>query len=77
MNSFEVQRPGIKPRFFNQKIEQNDPEKKIPSTAAKAIRRSAKLPFFIQRSAHCAFLVTHGTVSIACNKCVLSAESLI
>jgi len=29
--------PGINPRFFNQKIEQKLPEKKIPSTAAKAI----------------------------------------
>jgi len=35
-------RPGIKPLFFNQKIEQKDPEKKIPSIAAKAINLSAK-----------------------------------
>jgi hypothetical protein len=33
-------RPGIKPRFFNQKIEAKDPEKKIPSTAANATKRS-------------------------------------
>ena len=31
-----------KPRFLSQKIEQKDPEKKIPSTAAKATNRSAK-----------------------------------
>jgi len=28
--------PGIKDRFLSQKMAQNDPEKKIPSTAAKA-----------------------------------------
>jgi hypothetical protein len=30
---------------FNQKIEQKEPEKKIPSTAANATKRSAKDPF--------------------------------
>jgi hypothetical protein len=35
-------RPGIKPRFFSQKIEQKAPEKKIPSTQAKATNRAAK-----------------------------------
>ena len=33
--------PGMTPRFFNQKMEANDPEKKIPSTAAKAMILSA------------------------------------
>jgi hypothetical protein len=28
--------PGIKERFFIQKMAQKDPEKKMPSTAAKA-----------------------------------------
>ena len=36
INSLEKVRPGIKPLFFNQKIEQKEPEKKIPSTAANA-----------------------------------------
>ena len=44
MNSLDVLSPGIKPRFFNQKMEQKDPLKKIPSTAAKAINLSAKVP---------------------------------
>jgi hypothetical protein len=42
----------ISPLFFNQKIEQKLPLKKMPSTAAKATRRSAKFPPSIQRSAH-------------------------
>ena len=41
INSLEKLNPGINPLFFNQKIEQNEPEKKIPSTAAKAINLSA------------------------------------
>ena len=68
INSLLNVNPGIKPRFFNQKIEQKDPEKKIPSTAAKAINRSAKEPLFIHRKAQSAFSPTQGIVSIACNK---------
>ena len=41
INSFEKESPGIKPRFLSQKIEQKEPEKKIPSTAAKATNLSA------------------------------------
>lgn len=40
MSSLENVRPGIKPLFFNQKIAAKEPEKKIPSTAAKATTRS-------------------------------------
>src|ERR1700746_1818057 len=65
INSLLKLRPGINPRFFNQKIEQKEPEKKMPSTAANAIRRSAKEPLLIQRKAHSAFFLTHGTVSMA------------
>lgn len=36
INSFENVNPGINDLFFNQKMAQKDPEKKIPSTAAKA-----------------------------------------
>jgi hypothetical protein len=39
MSSLEKVRPGMRPRFFNQKMEAKDPETKIPSTAAKATRR--------------------------------------
>ena len=37
INSLEKVNPGMRPLFFNQKMEQKEPEKKIPSTAAKAI----------------------------------------
>ena len=36
INSFENVNPGIKPRFFNQKMAAKEPEKKMPSTQAKA-----------------------------------------
>src|SRR5690606_29737348 len=55
INSLEKVKPGINPLFFNQKIEQKAPEKKIPSTAAKAMRRSAKESDSIQRNAQSAF----------------------
>jgi hypothetical protein len=32
----------MSPRFFNQKIDANEPLKKMPSTAAKAMMRSPK-----------------------------------
>ena len=42
----------------------NEPEKKIPSTAANAMMRSPKLAVFelIHFSAQSAFLLTHGTI---------------
>src|SRR5690606_41966952 len=52
MSSLEKVKPGIKPRFFSQKIEQNEPEKKIPSTAANAIKRSGKFSELNHFSAH-------------------------
>lgn len=36
MSSLEKVSPGIKPLFFSQNMAAKDPEKKIPSTAAKA-----------------------------------------
>jgi hypothetical protein len=42
MSSLEKVNPGIKPRFFSQKIAQKLPEKKMPSMHAKATKRSAK-----------------------------------
>lgn len=36
MSSLEKVSPGIRPLFFSQNIAAKDPEKKIPSTAAKA-----------------------------------------
>ena len=43
MSSLLCARPGILERFLSQKIAQKEPEKKMPSTAAKATSRSAKL----------------------------------
>lgn len=42
MSSLEKVSPGMSPLFFSQKIEAKDPEKKIPSTAAKATTLSPK-----------------------------------
>jgi len=43
ISSLEKVNPGSRPRFLSQKIEQNEPEKNIPSTAAKATSLSAKV----------------------------------
>ena len=40
MSSFENVRPGMSPRFLSQKMAAKEPEKKIPSTAAKATTRT-------------------------------------
>src|SRR5690606_487966 len=42
INSLEKVNPGIIPLFFNQKIEQNEPEKNMNYTAAIAISLSYK-----------------------------------
>jgi len=36
MSSLEKVSPGIRDRFLSQNMAQNDPEKKMPSTAANA-----------------------------------------
>ena len=41
MSSLLKVRPGIRPRFFSQKMAAKEPEKKMPSTEAKATTRSA------------------------------------
>ena len=70
MSSLLKARPGIKPRFLSQKIEANDPEKKIPSTDANAMTRSANVATssLIHLRAQSAFFLTHGRFSIALNK---------
>jgi hypothetical protein len=53
MSSLLKVSPGMSPRFFNQKIAQKLPEKKMPSMAANATSLSAKLaPEFIHLRAH-------------------------
>ena len=76
INSLEKVSPGMSPRFLSQKMAQKEPEKKMPSTTAKATSRSAKRDeSSIQRSAQSAFLRTHGTVSSALKRCIFSALS--
>uniref|UniRef100_A0A8W7PH27 Uncharacterized protein n=1 Tax=Anopheles coluzzii TaxID=1518534 RepID=A0A8W7PH27_ANOCL len=76
ISSFEKVSPGIRPRFFSQKIAAKLPLKKIPSTAANATTRSPKLAFLleIQFSAQSAFRFTHGSVSMALNRNSLQGE---
>lgn len=70
MSSLLNVRPGINPLFLSQKIEAKLPLKKIPSTAAKATTRSAKVAesLLIQFKAQSAFLATQGRFSMALNK---------
>ena len=79
MSSFEKVSPGISPLFFSQKIAAKEPEKKIPSTAAKAIILSPKpaLSGLIQSRAHRAFFMMHGIVWMALNKRIFSSVSLM
>jgi hypothetical protein len=45
ISSLLKQSPGIRPRFFNQKMAQKESEKIMPSTAANVIMHSAKLSY--------------------------------
>lgn len=65
--------PGMRPLFFSQKMDAKLPEKKMPSTAAKATTLSPKVAelWLIQFRAQSAFFFTQGKVSIALNKCSL------
>jgi hypothetical protein len=79
MSSLEKVRPGMRPRFLSQKIEANEPEKKMPSTAAKAMRRSANVErvSVIHLRAHEAFFWMHGMVSMASKRYDRRAASLM
>src|SRR4051812_26546630 len=76
MNSFDAASPDMSPLFFNQKIEQKLPEKKIPSTAAKAINVSMNEALSTHFRAHSAFFFTAGMVSIPLNSFSFSSLSL-
>jgi len=66
----------MRPRFLSQKIEQKEPEKKIPSIAAKAIRRSAKQSEdSIHLKAQLAFYLTLSMLSTASNRNYFSTAS--
>mmetsp|Transcript_78952 Transcript_78952/g.190910 ORF Transcript_78952/g.190910 Transcript_78952/m.190910 type:complete len:216 (-) Transcript_78952:536-1183(-) len=78
ISSFEKVSPGMRPRFLSQKSEQKAPEKKMPSTAAKATSRSPKLDSSpIQRRAQSALRLTQGTSVMACCSRTLSAGSVM
>ena len=70
--------PGMSPLFLSQKIAAKLPEKNIPSTAAKAMMRSAKeaLLALIHLSAQSAFRLMAGMVSMALKSLSFSAASL-
>jgi hypothetical protein len=70
MSSLLNVNPGISPRFLSQNMEAKDPLKNIPSTAANAIKRSAKVAdsLEVQAIAHLAFFLTQGKFSIALNR---------
>jgi hypothetical protein len=75
MSSLLKVSPGIRPLFFSQKMDAKLPEKKIPSTAAKATTLSPKVAELelIQFKAQSAFFFTQGKVSMALNKYSLQA----
>lgn len=79
ISSLENVSPGIRPRFFSQNIAAKQPEKNMPSTAAKATKRSAKVERMseIHRRAHSALCLTHGMLSMALKRCARSCESRI
>jgi hypothetical protein len=61
--------PGISDLFLSQKIAQKEPEKKMPSTAAKATSLSWKvLSLFIHFIAHWAFSLMTSMLVMAENK---------
>lgn len=77
INSLLCVKPGIKPRFLSQKIAAKLPEKKIPSTAANAISRSANVAVLlaIQRNAQSAFFLINSNSKIALKSFVLNLHS--
>src|SRR6056300_258440 len=79
ISSLLKQRPGMRPLFFSQKMAQKLPEKKMPSTHAKAKSRSAKERDFVSNHfiAHLAFFSIQGTVETASKSCFFSVGSLI
>ena len=74
INSFEKVKPGINPLFLSQYIEQNEPEKKMPSTTANATILSAnELLDSIHLMAQSAFFLMHGMLSMALNNFAFSS----
>jgi hypothetical protein len=65
INSLLNVRPRIMPRSRSQKMDANEPLKKMPSTQANATKRSANVVVsFIQCRAQSAFFLTNGSVDM-------------
>jgi hypothetical protein len=79
MSLFEKVRAGIKPHFFGQKTDANEPEKKLRSMAAKATNHSAKVDFLseIQCIAQSALRLMQGMVLTASKRYSRSVVSLM
>lgn len=70
--------PGMRPLFFNQKMAQNDPEKKIPSQQAIPTSLTAKdSELVIHFFAQFAFFSTQGIVATAFKSFFFSLTSFI
>ena len=70
MSSLENVSPGMRPRFFSQKIAQKLPLKKIPSTQANATTRCAK-----ESSLHCNHTSQSSSRQLVVTSVALSAQS--
>jgi hypothetical protein len=77
MSSLENVNPGRTPLLFNQKMAANEPEKKMPSTAANATTRSPNEAWSLALHfiAHSAFRLIAGNVSMALNSLLCSSRS--
>ena len=73
----EKLRPGSEAALLEPEDGAKLPLKKMPSTAAKATMRSAKLPFSIHSRAQSAFFLTQSRVSMALKSLFFSSLSLM
>ena len=71
-------RSGMTPRFLSQNMAANEPEKKMPSTAANETSLSAYVDCLssIHRNAHSAFFFMHGMCSMALKRRILFAHKV-
>ena len=78
ISSFEKHKPGMRPFPLIQKMEANEDEKNIPSTAANATSRRGKLAlgFWIHFWVQELLALIHGIVSIALRRWDCSLESV-
>ena len=79
MSLFKKVSPSIKPHFFSQKMDKNEPEKKRPSMAAKATNYSVKVDFWseIQCISQSALHLMQGMVLTVSKRYLCLALSLM